>query len=64
MEHNLHSEHIAHLGQSPSDCARLLWPEIKRKEFLVLVEFTEVLALLLVHHSQDPCNRLAHDVAR
>lgn len=55
---------IAHLGQSPSDCARLLWPEIKRKEFLVLVKFTEVLALLLVHHSQDPCNRLAHDVAR
>jgi hypothetical protein len=59
----LHNECIAHLGQSPSDRARLLWSEIKREKFLVLVELPEVLALLLVHHSQDPCNRLAHNVA-
>lgn len=56
------SDYISNLGQSSSDRTRLLWPEVKRKIFLALVKLPQVLALLLVHHSQDPCDRLAHNI--
>lgn len=55
--------HIFHLCQSPSDRPSLLRPEIKRKIFLVFIVFTQILARLVVHHRQDPCNRLADGVA-
>lgn len=60
---SLQSDYISNLGQSSSDRTCFLCPEIKRKVFLVLVELPEVLALLLVHHSQDSCDRFAHNIA-
>lgn len=53
---------VSHLGHSPSDCTSLLWPEIKREVFLVLVVLAQILTRLVVHHRQDPCNRFAHGV--
>lgn len=54
---------MPHLGQSPSDSTSPLRPEVEREVFLVLVVLSQILSRLVVHHSQDPCDRLAHDVA-
>ena len=43
----------AHLAQSPPDRACLLLPEIEGQELLVLVEFAQILSLLLVCNGQD-----------
>ena len=40
----IRSSSVSHLGQSPPDRTRLLWPEVKWKVFLVLVVFPEILA--------------------
>lgn len=53
---------MSHLGQSPSDCTSLLRPEVQWEVFLVLVVLPQILTGLVVHHSQDPCDRLAHGI--
>jgi len=58
----LRSSSASHLGQSPSDCTGLLRPEVKWEVFLVLVVLPQILAGLVVHHSQDSCDRLAHNI--
>lgn len=60
QSHILIYEHSTHFWQSPSDCPRFLWSQVKRLILLVFVVFTQVLAGLLVHDCQYPSNRLAN----
>lgn len=53
----------ADLGQAATDSTGLLDSEVKGQKLLGLVVFAEVLASLLVHHGQYPCDRLADGVA-
>jgi hypothetical protein len=53
----------SYLCQPPPDSTRLLGTEIKREVFLALVEFADVLALLLVDDSQNARDRLADGVS-
>ena len=53
----------AYLRQPPADGAGALGAEVEGKVLLALVEVTQVLALLLVRHSQNASDRLADAVA-
>ena len=48
-------------GQSLSDGAGLLGPQVQWDVLLALVELPQVLLLLLVHNNVDPGDGLAHD---
>lgn len=50
-------------SQPPSDSPRLLWPQVKRKVLLFLVELPKVLTRLLVGHGQHPSDRLSNSIA-
>ena len=62
---NRQSGHIltTYLGQTSPDGTSLLGAEVEGKVLLLLVEFAEVLPLLLVHDGQDTSDRLADGVA-
>lgn len=51
-----------HLSESPPDGTSPLRSQVKRKVFLVFVILPNILACLLVCHSEHPGNRLAHGV--
>ena len=51
------------LGELSADCTGLLCSEINREVLLAFVELAQVLALLRVHNSQDPSDRLADTIA-
>ena len=53
----------ADLGQPPADGTGALGAEVEGEVLLALVEVTQVLALLLVRHSQNTGDRLADAVA-
>ena len=59
----IHRCRQTHLRHAPADGACPLWPEVEGEVLLALVEVTQVLALLLVRHSQNTGDRLADAVA-
>lgn len=53
----------AHLRESPADGAGLLGAEVEGQVLLVLVKFSDVLALLLVHDRENTGDGLANTIA-